>query len=317
MPGDVAVWAVREGTPTRVPRAEVELERNLEEWIEAEPDLLADGLRIVGRQVHVQGGPIDLLGIDVQERWVVVELKRGRLRREALAQAIDYASSVAVMPADELLDKARPYTEEDADLAELAERSIGDEGTLPREVAVILAGTRSDPGLKRMAEYLSGRFGFPVSIVTFDVFQSDREIMLMREVIEEVEPKPGSGRRSLPLEEIIAKADRAGVGEQFRRAVAMSEGSGLYVRPHVRGVTIAPPQNHSRALLWFRPIAGGRMNIYVSVDSFEEFFPPMTRADVVRALGDEEGAQYAEPGLSARLDTIETFLGTLPLEQDV
>ncbi len=104
----VGVWSVEDDVPRRVSRGGVGLERRLEDWIARDASLLADGLTIVGRQVHLDGGFLDLLAIDWRDRWVVIELKRGRLYRDALAQALDYASSIARIAADELDELLRP-----------------------------------------------------------------------------------------------------------------------------------------------------------------------------------------------------------------
>ena len=50
------------------------------------PDMLMDGLKLIGRQVPTEGGPLDLLGVDQNGTLVVFELKRGTLTREAVAQ---------------------------------------------------------------------------------------------------------------------------------------------------------------------------------------------------------------------------------------
>ena len=62
------------------------LERHLEDWIESDPNLLQPGLQIVGRQLQVIGGKLDLLGLDPNGRLVVIEIKQGSVHREAIAQ---------------------------------------------------------------------------------------------------------------------------------------------------------------------------------------------------------------------------------------
>ena len=79
MAAHVGIWSINHGVPQRTVRSRVDLEADLEDWCATDPSLLVEGLRIVGRQVHCEGGYIDLLGIDVQERWVIVELKRDRV----------------------------------------------------------------------------------------------------------------------------------------------------------------------------------------------------------------------------------------------
>src|SRR5436190_15122418 len=71
------------------------LNRSLEDWIARDPSLVVEGLKVVGKQITLEGGRLDLLGVDPQGLWTVVEIKRGLLYRDTVAQALDYASSVA------------------------------------------------------------------------------------------------------------------------------------------------------------------------------------------------------------------------------
>jgi len=107
--GQLGVWRIGEAGPERVQPAAIDFEKRLESWIEADPDLVETGLRIVGRQVQTEGGVVDLLAVDPQGRWILIEIKRDRLYRDTLAQALDYASCIATMSAEELRDKVRDY----------------------------------------------------------------------------------------------------------------------------------------------------------------------------------------------------------------
>ena len=101
---DVGIWKIDNNAPVRLAKSNISLERDFEDWISADPSLLQEGLTIVGRQLRVAGGIIDLLALDIQGRWVVIELKRSQLRRDVLIQSIDYASSIATMDDAELRD---------------------------------------------------------------------------------------------------------------------------------------------------------------------------------------------------------------------
>src|SRR5439155_10273027 len=68
---------------------------DLEAWIASEPSILGSDIVLIGRQVGTRSGPLDLLGIDKTGNAVIIELKRDRLPRDVLAQAMDYASDVA------------------------------------------------------------------------------------------------------------------------------------------------------------------------------------------------------------------------------
>ena len=88
--------------PRPVERTQIDLEKQLEDWIVADEALIAEDLTIVGRQRTFDKGRLDLLGIDSRDRWVVVEIKAGRLSADALTQALSYAASISQVPADKL-----------------------------------------------------------------------------------------------------------------------------------------------------------------------------------------------------------------------
>lgn len=69
------------------------IEQQLENWIAKDPAILGDDLLVIDRQRVIDGvGRLDLLCIDGAGTLVIVELKRDSTPREAIAQALDYAS---------------------------------------------------------------------------------------------------------------------------------------------------------------------------------------------------------------------------------
>ena len=311
---DLGVWTVDGDAPQRASRAHVDLERQLEDWIAADASLLADGLTVVGRQVWLDGGPLDLLAIDWQDRWVVIELKRERLYRDALAQALDYTSSIAQMDSEDLEALLRPGLAALGDAEELSQavrRQLdGEDGA--REVAVLLAGVGVDAGLERIVAHLGGRYGVPISIVTFEVFEpQDGPRLLIREVTEE-QPERRLRRPRRTLEEILQLAREAGVETEWERLLGMGEQAGLIVRTFPRSINMVHPSNRIRRLIYARPADGG-LGIQVHGPTFVEFFQPLTEDVVSAAVGADTRTIYYEGAeLDARLDQIEAFLNTLP-----
>ena len=67
------------GTPLNTTN-QMETEGLLEDILTANPDMLEEGLQLVGRQTSTAGGPLDLLGVDSDGSWLCFELKRGTLQ---------------------------------------------------------------------------------------------------------------------------------------------------------------------------------------------------------------------------------------------
>ncbi|WP_161500826.1 endonuclease NucS domain-containing protein [Embleya scabrispora] len=71
------------GRPQRMRPAAMPLERDLEDAIKADPDILGEPVLLIGRQVPTaNGGFVDLLAVDGEGCLRVLELKRGRGARE-------------------------------------------------------------------------------------------------------------------------------------------------------------------------------------------------------------------------------------------
>lgn len=298
--------------PTRVRRSRIELEKFLEDWIAADVALIAEGLTLVGRQISIDDGRLDLLAIDSRDRWVVIEVKPGLLDSGALTQALYYASSISRLSADELYGKLESRLGNFGDAERLSasvKRLLTDEHG-GREIAVLLVGVGVHPGLERMNDFL-GRFGVPVGVVSFDVFELDGgPKLLVREVVNEpADPPPA--RRRLTVEAIRSWAVDVGVGGQFDRFVNMAQAAGLPVQPQRASVRIAPPQNRTRFLMYAQPHSGeggGALLVHVGPKQFAEFFPHIDETEAMDALDGLGGKYLAGKKLDEALNRIERFL---------
>lgn len=114
MASEIKSWQIIDGTlvPLQSSLAnDGKKERDdLEQWIKSNPQILGDDIAVIGEQVYTSSGPLDFLGIDNYGNIVIVELKRDRLPREALAQAIDYASDIASWEIDRFREICKAYT---------------------------------------------------------------------------------------------------------------------------------------------------------------------------------------------------------------
>ncbi len=155
----------------------------LEDLLTRNPDMLEEGLELVGRQTGTAGGPLDLLGVDRDGRLVVFELKRGTLNRDAVAQIIDYASDLDTMDLDSLYRHVAERSgnlgiQKIANFEEWYSSNYPDHEPLtpPR---MVLIGMGVDKTTERMVDYLS-RSGVKVTLHTFHGFQQDDRILLAR-----------------------------------------------------------------------------------------------------------------------------------------
>ena len=305
--------ASQEPEPKRVGRSRIGLERDLEDWIANDVTLIAEGLTLVGRQISIDDGRLDLLAIDSQDRWVVIEIKPGMLDSDALTQALYYASSIARLGNEELYGKLEPGLGKFGDAERLSaslKQLLTDEQE-GREIAVLLVGAGVHPGLERMSAFL-GRFGVPIGVVSFEVFELEGgPQVLIREVIDEPS-KPAPPRRRLTVEAIRNWAVDVGVGGQFDRFVNIAQAAGLAVQPQRASVRIAPPTDRTRYLMYAQPRSGvgsGELWISAGPEQFVEFFPHVNEQEAIDGLGKvADGVHAGGKALDAVLDRIERFL---------
>jgi hypothetical protein len=315
----IAIWQAGEGRLKRLEEARVALEAQLETWIAGDPSLVQQGLVVVGRQVRLASGVLDLLCLDPQGRWVALELKRGVVSRGTVAQVVDYAACLSMLSAEELRAKVEPYlAAQGSSLDALLELRGGVAKLEPaeREVLLFVVGTGRAPDLQRVVQFLSGRHAVPISVVLFDVFKADgSSLLLVRETAEAestLESAAPSSAPALTVDAVLQLAEAQGTGEMLRRAVAVAGEKGLRVRPYRASLMFTPPTNRTRMLftIWVKPEAE-RIRAYVGIEPFTEFFP-VEREVVERHLGREGWRTFSPAELFAFL----TELQALPLEAE-
>ena len=133
----------------------------------------------------------------------MIELKAGMLDSHAVTQALDYASSLAMLNADEVCQvlcnqfpdekdfrrKVGKHFDNQEAFRARVRKQVENQGE-NREIALMLVGTGIYPGVERMSAFL-GRYGFPIEIVNFEVFMPDNgPQLLVREVTEESNQPP-------------------------------------------------------------------------------------------------------------------------------
>lgn len=221
MKTDIGIWQIDPASQagSRLDLTEkIETEEMLEAVLVANPEMLMGGLTLVGRQVPVETGFVDLLGIDEDGRLVVFELKREKLTRAAVAQILDYCTYLETLPDSEIG-------------ALVAERSgkagierIGDfddwygsqRGESIRPMRMVLVGLGLDASAHRMVSYLADR-GVDIGLVSFHGYAHGGGILLARQVRTADDPRPPSGGPPRDSE-LNRKATEHGVAEIWKDA---------------------------------------------------------------------------------------------------
>ena len=287
----IGIWHVRDQGLLRLKLSAIDFEKDLEDWIEQNPELLEQGLEIVGRQLYVEGGYLDLLGINPQGQWVVIELKSGSTDRGALTQSLDYASCIATMPWEDLSQVLDTYLHEHErsieDLVEAHSLLDGDTAEV-RDVVIYVVGTGSSSRFDRIVDYLSGTYEVPITLVSYDVFQiGEGHKILVRELTEpetslSVKPKTRS------VEAIAVRAAENGIGREFQLILDAAKRHNLYLHPYKVSIMVTPPDNHARMLFtvrnWTR--SDGLLKLYFGAAAFSEFYP-VTEEEVHSIFGED------------------------------
>jgi len=146
------------------------------------PRLLSEEWMLIGRQESTGlGGRIDLLAIAPDASLVLIELKRDRTPRDVVAQALDYASWVEKLAAEDIAAIYKRYRQ-NADLAADFQAYFGlplDEEALNRSHQIIIVASGLDASTERIVAYLSER-DIAINVLCFQVFQQGAQQLISR-----------------------------------------------------------------------------------------------------------------------------------------
>jgi hypothetical protein len=181
MPIHHSIWRV-DKSPSRLAESTLPSEQLLEDMIVASPEILSDQWMIIGRQEDTgNGGRIDLLAIAPDGTLILVELKRGRTPREVVAQAIDYATWLENLDAQEVGKIYGRFTS-GHDLGSDFHKRFGqvlDETTINQSHQIVIVAASLDASSERIVGYLNKR-DIPINVLCFQVFDTDAGQLLSR-----------------------------------------------------------------------------------------------------------------------------------------
>jgi hypothetical protein len=183
-----------------------DLEKKLEDWIEANPGILFDGhaLAVVARQPrNTHGKFLDLLAVDRRGATVIVELKRGEAPREVLAQALEYAAWVDSLTFEQLDELARGIDAIGIHDVYRAVYDVDSESETPvdpslitfnsHQVIVIVAETFT-PEVEQTARYFRSKLGADLHLVRFSIHRAGGELVLETTAVVGQERRSSRGR---------------------------------------------------------------------------------------------------------------------------
>ena len=196
----------------------VETEQMLEDVLVANPDMLVRGLELVGRQVPVETGYVDLLGIGEDGRLVVFELKREKLTRDAVAQALDYCSYLEALPEAELATLITERSGKDGidKIADFEEWYGSRGGDSIKPVRMVLVGLGVDRSASRMVSYLARRH-IDIRLLTFHGYAQGDGLLLARQARAADDPQTSSADAQRGRA-VTRKATEYGVAEVWQDA---------------------------------------------------------------------------------------------------
>ena len=172
-----------------------EEERDLEDLLEQDPNLLLGNERIciISRQIPIgKSQKIDLLALDRQGNCIIIELKRGKTSRAAIAQILDYAAAVAKFSFADIERFAERWSQgqgrEFNSLLALHSAFFGYElgamrrSAFNRRQRMVLVSEGVDVRVLDIAEYLR-RAGIDLTYISYFSYQAPDELLIATKTI--------------------------------------------------------------------------------------------------------------------------------------
>jgi hypothetical protein len=295
---------------------ETETEKQLEDILVRNPDLLMPGLKLIGRQTTTDGGPLDLIGVDEDGNLIIFELKRGTLARDAIAQVIDYASFLDELDKETLFkhisDRSGYNEVEKIDFENwYQEQFSGNMDALDNPPKMVLVGLGADDRTRRMVSFLS-KNGVDISLITFHAFKKDEQIFLAKQVEVELQEKEATQKHTYTkksneesLKRLAERIHATEILEKLTNIIRKEMGS-AYEWPGKTGRSFAYVEKTDEG----RPTYRVYLSIYLSENhpnSVQLYFQPRA-IDAAKEAFDKLKNNYKELTLDPRYDSLHIWL---------
>lgn len=189
---ETRIWLIEDTLATQLDTANrMDNEGFFEDILSKNPDMLEEGLQLIGRQTPTDSGKLDLLGVTFYGKLVVFELKRDTLHRDAVAQVINYASDLDAMDSEDLYELIAQHSGNYPGMSTLdnfetwysellANSGLADEELQPlMPPRMVLVGLGVDDTTEGMVNFMA-RSGMDISLLTFQRFEHDGKTLLSR-----------------------------------------------------------------------------------------------------------------------------------------
>lgn len=224
-------WHVAaDGIPTPLKPGFIDLEKHLEDWIDRDPDIVADDVLLIGRQLKTHWGTIlDLLAIDEEGYLVILELKRDQTLRETVAQSLEYAAWASKLGYEAVVAYgAARYGSPDAFRAAF-EGKFGHPlpAALNTVQRVLVVAPSIDDATSDVIDYLSNTYRLPMNAVSFDVFGETGNQVIVRHFVMEgddlPQPVDAKVKSAKSMEDAMAQAEEAGIRDHVEKIAQLSD----------------------------------------------------------------------------------------------
>ncbi len=171
----------------------------------------------IGDKWRLPSGELDILLFDIMGNVIIVEFKRDRTPRDAIAQILDYASDLHQMSLDDLEKLIKKHTnyegyasiiaklqEDNPEYEDIDMDDVKDQVSkclLGKNLQLLIVSYNVDERIKRVAEFLRNSYGMKIYCVEFDYFENKDQEYFIPKIIGTEEVKKIERRDLTPIEQ--------------------------------------------------------------------------------------------------------------------
>ncbi len=172
-------------------KVELDFEKHLEGWLEKSPwAITGEPIIWIGRQPKspVEDTTIfpDLVGIDKDGNFVIVELKKGRAPRDVVAQLMEYAAWANDLSDEDIIELADQYfsathcnTVKSFDSLFIETFETDEMPAINQKMRLFIAAEEIPPQIARVCRFLRTAHGIDINCIQFSVYKTETGEMLV------------------------------------------------------------------------------------------------------------------------------------------